>query len=313
MLNSNLPSACSKKASSYVSGVSTLAVIAGTFCLCSSVSADPAAPITHQSAGVHESVSTTANEQQKASSDKHTTGEATGFSKEEKKVPVTPAANSINKSTAKAVNRIPGVHLDPNNLEPPPEQGEIHGFHPIKKLLAPIVRLERNSVQLQQQIMKLEGPIAGLNPPMMGLQKRMTSVEGKMGNMQNKLDGMNESVTKVSDQMNGVRADIRGMRQQITALQLPIEQLRPPIERLQKPLVNVAEPLMEVKGELSQMKVLLATVLGAIVVATIAISIGTPLAAIVVYRNRKRIFPNMSDQELVPKDKDQDRRLTRVS
>jgi len=309
----------SQKSTNFLSTSSTLASTLGTITactlfLCSPVSADPAPAGADPASGAHDSASKESSEKSVNDlTDIQTTGQSTGFSKEEKKVPVTPAANSINKSTAKAVNRISGVKLNAKNLEPPPEQGEIRGFHPIKKLLAPIVRLERNSVQLQQQIMKLEGPIAGLNPPMMGLQKRMTSVEGKMGNMQGKLDGMNESVSKVSDQMNGVRSDLRSMRQQITALQEPIEQLRPPIEKLQKPLVNVAEPLMEVRGELAQMKALLATVLGAILVATIAISIGTPVAAIYVYRNRKKIFPNMSDQELVPKDKDHDRRLTRVS
>ncbi|HEY9760830.1 MAG TPA: hypothetical protein V6C97_37105 [Oculatellaceae cyanobacterium] len=235
-----------------------------------------------------------------------------GLSDNERQVKVTPKDNSINHSTAKALNRIPGVKVEPKDLEPPPEQLEIKGFHPIKKLLAPIVRLERNSVQLQQQIMKLEGPIAGLNPPMMGLQKRMTSVEGKMGNMQEKLDGMNETVTGVGTQMNGVRSDIQAMRKQISALQEPIMELKPPIEKLQGPLVNVAEPLSNVRKELAEMKTLLATVLAAILIATIAISIGTPIAAIYVYRNRKKIFPGLSDHELQPHTAREDRQLSSV-
>jgi hypothetical protein len=240
------------------------------------------------------------------------TGDKTGFNKDEKAVTVTPKDNSINKSTAKALNSIPGVSVSAKSLVPPPEEPPIKGFHPIKKLLAPVVRLERNSVQLQQQIMKLEGPIAGLSPPMLGLQKRMTSVESKMGGMQGQLHEMNGTVGAVSKQMTGVRDDIKAMRAQIAGLQEPIEALRPPIEKLQKPLVNVAEPLSEVRSELAQMKTLLATVLGAIVLAALAISIGTPIAAIIVFRNRKKIFPNMSDKEIVPDEK-KDRPLARVS
>ena len=263
----------------------------------------------------------TLTNQQKSSADKHHSQESTdsvtssepsgsksvkkiGLSeKDERPVVQTAKDKNINKSTARALNRIPGVKIDAKDLEPPPEQDAITGFHPIKKALAPIIRLERNTVQLQQQIMKLEGPIAALNPPMVGLQSRMTSVEGKMGNMQEKLDGMSQAVGGVSTQMAGVRGDIKGMREQITRLQEPIEQLRPPIEKLQGPLVNVAEPLRQVHKELADMKALLATVLGAILLATVAISIGTPIAAIAIYRNRKKIFPNMSDHELMPKDR----------
>jgi chromosome segregation ATPase len=235
--------------------------------------------------------------------------------KDEKPVAQSSKDKSINKSTAKAMNRIQGVQISDKELEPPPEQLPITGFHPIKKALAPIVRLERNSVQLQQQIMKLEGPIAALNPPMVGLQSRMTSVESKMGSMQQRLDGMSEAVRGVSKQMSGVRGDIKGMRQQISQLQEPIEALRTPIEKLQEPLVNVAEPLKQVHKELADMKALLATVLGAIVLAAIAISIGTPIAAIYIYRNRKKIFPNLSDHELMPKDREaerEERALSRV-
>jgi prefoldin subunit 5 len=283
------------------------ALVASTLVL-----ASPVISFAEPDGGSNQTASQNTVADSRGADESNTTGKKTGFNKDEKPVTVTPRDNSINKSTAKAVNSIPGVNLNPKNLEPPPEEPSIQGFHPIKKLMAPIVRLERNSVQLQQQIMKLEGPIAGLNPPMVGLQKRMTTVQSKMGTMQDKLEGMSNNVTGVSNQMTGVREDIKGMRKQISQLQTPIEALRPPIEKLQGPLVNVAEPLTEVRAELAQMKALLATVLGAILVATLAISIGTPLAAIIIFRNRKKIFPKLLDQELVPDEK-KDRPLARVS
>ncbi len=296
-------------------------VLATTFAFCgqkvtladTSTSTSPANQTTQPSSGNKSQISKdTENRKSQNLGIKHL-----GLSpKDEKPVHQTAKDRSINKSTAKALNQIPGMKVSEKDLEPPPELKPITGFHPIKKALEPIVRLERNTVELQQQIMKLEGPIAALNPPMVGLQSRMTSVEGKMGSMQQKLDGMSVAVTGVSKQMTGVRGDIRDMREQITRLQEPIEALRPPIEKLQQPLVNVAEPLMQVHKELAEMKLLLATVLGAIVLATVAISIGTPIAAIAIYRNRKRFFPNMSDHELMPKNQAterEERKLSRVS
>ena len=41
----------------------------------------------------------------------------------------------------------------------------------------------------------------------------------------------------------------------------------------------------------------LVTVLAAIVMATICIAIGTPIAAVLVYKNRHRFFPNIDEQD----------------
>ena len=229
---------------------------------------------------------------------KHTAGEKTGFNKDEVKVQLSNKQVKADKETAKAANAVPGVKVDPKDLTPPPVEPPIKGFHPIKKLLAPVVRLERNSMQLQQQIMKLEGPIAGLNSPMVGLQKHMVTVEGKMDGMQGELSKMRSRVDSVNGSMSGVQADITAMRKEIAGLLAPINAMRGPIEKLEKPLTNVAEPLTEVKGELQQMKALLATVLGAVVLGCILIAVGTPFAGFIIYRNRHKLFPGLRDSEL---------------
>ncbi|MDR3614618.1 MAG: hypothetical protein P4L53_13750 [Candidatus Obscuribacterales bacterium] len=227
-----------------------------------------------------------------------TAGEKTGFNKDEVKVPLTSKQIKADKETAKAANAVPGVHVDPKNLAVPPVEPPVTGFHPIKKMLAPVVRLERNSMQLQQQIMKLEGPIAGLNSPMVGLQKHMVTVEGKMDGMQGELTKMRSNVDSVNDSMKGVQGDITAMRKEIAGLLPPINAMRGPIEKLEKPLINVAEPLTEVKGELQQMKALLATVLGAVIVGCVFIAVGTPFAAFMAYRHRHKLFPALRDSEL---------------
>lgn len=229
---------------------------------------------------------------------KHTAGEKTGFNKDEVKVKLTKKQEQANKDTAKAANAVPGVNVDPKDLTPPPVEPPIKGFHPIKKALAPVVRLERNSMQLQQQIMKLEGPIAGLNSPMVGLQKHMVTVEGKMDGMQGELNKMRGKVDSVNNSMSGVQGDITAMRKEIAGLVPPINAMRGPIEKLEKPLTNVAEPLTEVRSELQQMKALLATVLGAVIIGCISIAIGTPIAAFIVYRHRHKLFPGLRDSEL---------------
>lgn len=224
---------------------------------------------------------------------------ADSSAQETDKKPISAEQEKLNEQTSNAVNQIPGVHIRASDLQPPADEVQIKGFHPIKKMLQPVVRLEKNSTQLQQQIMKLEGPIAGLQQPMLGLHSKMTSVEGKMNSMHDQLSNMQSELT-------GVRSDISGMRKQIGDLRGPINALQEPISALQKPLTGVATPLEAVQTELKQVRALIATVLFAIVAAAIAISIGTPLAAIFIYKHRRKVLPGVADRDFpVAKSADQ--------
>ena len=49
--------------------------------------------------------------------------------------------NSI--KTAKAVNEIPGVHVQPQLMQTPAQEPPIKGFHPIKRVLQPVEELEK--------------------------------------------------------------------------------------------------------------------------------------------------------------------------
>ena len=198
--------------------------------------------------------------------------------KKEGAVPVdaSPAKKKSASETANVVNQVPGVNVKKEDLEPP-STPPIKGFHPIKKLLQPVENLEGMSIKLEQQIMKLEAPIAALQPPMLSLQKKMTGVDDQIGSMQSRLDSMESQVT-------GVRSDLAGMRKEIS-------ELKAPIVSLQKPIAGVATPLEDLNTKLNY-------ILMAIIAAAVAISLGTPFAAIMVYRNRRKLFPGMSEHDM---------------
>lgn len=62
------------------------------------------------------------------------------------------------------------------------------------------------------------------------------------------------------------------------------------------------------------MKALLPLILFAIVVAAIAVAIGTPIAAILVYKHRSRLFPDMQERHRCRKRKENSfRKLRRTS
>jgi peptidoglycan hydrolase CwlO-like protein len=209
-----------------------------------------------------------------------------------------------NDETAKAVNKVPGVNVQGKDLQPPPPETPIRGFHPIKKMLQPVVRLEKNSVQLEQQIMKLEGPIAGLQPAMISLHKKMGAVEKKMGSVQGHIDDVGNRIEGVGTRVNDVSTRMKEISQQMTAVRGDISSVRKeigvlegPIKDLHKPLAEVARPLLNVEQKLEKLAALLTTVLFAILLAAGIIAIGTPIAAILIYRNRRKLFPDMSDRD----------------
>lgn len=181
------------------------------------------------------------------------------------------------KQTADAVNQVPGVKVDSKDLEPP-TQPPIKGFHPIKKLLRPVENLEGMSIKLEQQIMKLTGPISALQPPMVSLQGKMNNVDKQLGSMQ-------EQLTSTQNEVKGVRSDIAGMRKDI-------QELKAPLNSLQRPIANVSKPLEEVQQQLN-------IVIMAILVAAIATAIGTPIAAVVLWKYREKLFPGISHE--IPK------------
>ncbi|MBX9722266.1 MAG: hypothetical protein K2X81_12775 [Candidatus Obscuribacterales bacterium] len=188
----------------------------------------------------------------------------------------TPEQKKQAADTAAVMNKVPGVSVTKEDLTPP-TLPPIRGFHPIKKALRPIEDMEAMVVKLQQQIMRLEGPISGLNPPMVSLQQKMSTTNDRINTMQNQLTSMEHQVT-------GVRSDLARMEKSISKLEGPITSL-------QKPISNVARPLEEVQKQLNM-------ILAAIMFATLAIAIGTPVAALLIYVNRRKLFPKISEQEM---------------
>jgi len=204
--------------------------------------------------------------------------------------PVSANQQQLNADTAKAINKVPGVHLQGQDLQAPAQDAPITGFHPIKRAIAPIVQLEKNSVQLQQQIMKLDGPISALQPAMNKLHGKLDKVDSRLGEMDGHIVTVDQHVTAVDQQMSGVRSDLSKMRGDLTQLQSPLHSLLGPLN-------NVARPLEEVRTQLADMRTMLAGVLFAIVASSIGIAIGTPLMAILIFKYRHKLFPNTADRD----------------
>ena len=214
------------------------------------------------------------------------------------------------QDSAETVNQIPGVNVNPKDLMPP-QLPPIRGFHPIKRMLRPVENLEAITIRLQQQIMRLEGPIAALQPRMQELQRPIGRVADKMGSMDDRLGSVRENLSGVHAQLGSVQEQVRavqsgmtGLHEDIAAVQSllskvreDVNKLREPIEQLRGPLLGVAGPLTAVQGELHQLQVLVRWVLAAILLSAVGIAIGTPLAGLMLYTRKHKLFSKKSGSD----------------
>jgi chromosome segregation ATPase len=227
---------------------------------------------------------------------------------------------------AKVVNKVPGPKVSPADLkEGTVKKKAAPNLNPLSWLLRPITRLQEQSIRLEQQIIKLTGPISALQPSMLSLEDKMGGVQKSMGSMQTTINGVQGTMHRVHDKMTGVQNQIGGMHNQMAAMQHEMQQIRSDIggvrtdmSGIKKPITDLREPIMQLRGpllavqkpvsevdlrlanldrQLSDLKGLLSLILTAIFAAAALIAIGTPIAAILVWRNRQKLLPKPTPQE----------------
>jgi len=198
-------------------------------------------------------------------------------------------ANQFIDDQVSVLNKVPGVEVNQDDLKEKKKSGP--AFNPIKWVFGPVIRLQEQSVKLEQQIMKLTGPIAALQPGMLGLESRITSMQTQLGHLE-------KTTGSVEDELTAIRQDIAAMHATLSEIKKPVTDLKGPIMSLHDPILNIEKPIVGVDKDLNEVKMLLRFVLTAIFVASLIIAIGTPVAAILVWRNRKKLLPEPDRDQL---------------
>jgi archaellum component FlaC len=208
-----------------------------------------------------------------------------------------PSASDARRLAA-AVNQVPGVKVKPEDLETEKKGGFPN---PVGWLFKPITQLQKQSIRLQQQIMKLEGPIAAMQPTMLGLRDQMVSVERHMSKVEGRMSGVEIEMKDVQGAMGQVKDDVERMRQLLSRLQGPITRLETPIRDLKEPVVGLQRPISSVHGQLTDLRSQLDEVereirttsnfmFLAILFAALLVAVGTPVAGLLVWWNRRKLF-----------------------
>lgn len=214
------------------------------------------------------------------------------------------ASDKYADEQAKTINKnVPGADVDADDLKEADVKKHGGGFpNPVAWMLKPVTRLQEQSVRLEQEIMKLTGPIGALQPAMLHLDKRMESIEKEMGTTREEISSVRQTMGSISGDIKGMHGDLTELKEPIVQLKQPVIDLKDPVLKLAKPVLGVEARLNNLDNQLNQLKTLLAMILTAIFICAGTIAIGTPLAAIWVWRNRAKIM-KMSPAEKAHEDR----------
>lgn len=234
---------------------------------------------------------------------KQAKAEAKQQAKNAKKSGVSPAEQErLDRATINASNQINGQHVDPNVMKKNKKGMGLQVLNPFAWLLKPVTDTQKTVIELQKQIVRLEAPIANLQKPMVGLRQDMQQVDSTMGEVNAKMSTMHGDINNIHKGMNSVDRRIAHMERQLGQMYEPIVELKNPVIALRDPVKGVGDQLTTLKSDLKELKQVVSftttAILAAVLIVGVLIVIGTPIAAIFVWRHRRWIMTKFGREDV---------------
>ncbi len=193
-------------------------------------------------------------------------------------------------------------------------------------------KMSEGMVQVHSDMKSIRGAMNRVDDRIGGISKGLTGVSGQLGAVKDELVPMraglsavsremapmgqelksvstemvlmHKDIQSVARQMSLMKEEMVATRANVGRLEAPIRELKDPVVSLKRPITSLASPLTTVGGrmeilqqELNDLKTLMTMVLTSIFICAALIAIGTPLAAIWVWRNRAKLLPPPNRQE----------------
>lgn len=208
----------------------------------------------------------------------------------------------LDTATINASNQINGQHVDPKIMKKQKKGMGLQVLNPFAWLLKPVTDTQKTVIELQKQIVRLEAPIANLQKPMVGLREDMQQVDSTMDSVNQKMNTMHGDITKINSGMNSVDRRIAHMERQLGQMYEPIVELKNPVIALKDPVKGVGNQLTTLKSDLKELKQVVSftttAILAAVLMVGVLIVVGTPIAAIFVWRHRRWIMQKFGREDV---------------
>lgn len=214
----------------------------------------------------------------------------------QKSVTPTKAAKQAQKEELKevkseAVSEVDGVKLDTGDEK---KGFTIGDLNPFKWIFKPVTDTQKEVRRLGKRITHIETPITDLQKPMVGLRQDMVNVHGQMGEIHQDISGVRQQTANVDKSLGKVEHNLNRIYE-------PVVKLKEPVVAMAGPVNNVRGNLQTLKSDMKGLKEVVSVTSTAILVAVIGagllVVIGTPIAALLVWRNRSRILKMMGSSQ----------------
>ncbi|MBX9573469.1 MAG: hypothetical protein K2X77_31500 [Candidatus Obscuribacterales bacterium] len=136
----------------------------------------------------------------------------------------------------------------------------------------------------------VQSQIGSVGQKMDSMHAQLLSVGHQMEGMHGPLEGVEGQVKQMEAGMSGLREDLKSIRSDLTAVRNQVVELQRPISQIRDPLLEVAGPLEGLGKRLDRLQQLVSYVLMSIIIATVGIAIGTPIAAFLIYKRFRGAF-----------------------
>jgi chromosome segregation ATPase len=208
----------------------------------------------------------------------------------------------LDTKTINASNQIDGQKIDPKVMKKKKKGMGLQALNPFAWLLKPVTDTQKTVIELQKQIVRLEAPIANLQKPMVGLRDDMQQVDATMDEVNAKMTTMHGDINNIHTGMNSVDKRIAHMERQLGQMYEPIVELKNPVIALKDPVTGVGDQLTTLKSDLKELKQVVSftttAILAAVLITGVLIVIGTPIAAIFVWRHRRWIMQKIGREDV---------------
>jgi hypothetical protein len=150
--------------------------------------------------------------------------------------------------------------------------------------------VDSNMGTVSKQMLTVQTTLNGTYVQLRRMRPDLTSVRSDIGKIRDPIVKIQEPLISMSQPIHDLDKEVKGVHTDITAI-------RDPLVKIEKPITSLDKQLTGLHSEISQLRDLLAMVLTSIFVAAVLIAIGTPVAAIFIWRNREKLLPKPKHDE----------------
>ncbi len=124
-----------------------------------------------------------------------------------------------------------------------------------------------------------------------GTYRELKSMRPDLSNVRSDISKIREPITKIQEPLISMADPIHNLDKQVTGVHDDISRIREPLVRIEQPITSLEKQLTGLTSDISDLRNLLSMVLTSIFIAAIMIAVGTPIAGILIWRNKNKILP----------------------